>query len=236
MPNASRADPRLVVELRRLQRDVVAEPLRLLVGVGVAADVHQQRAVVHRRSSLVIEPDPLGNPQGDQALPQDVLHRLAEAEIDAQRQRGHDLGEPNRRTLGCGDHQTDATTRRASRPSERRTERRTLVPCRSASEVPIDAPQILNTLRRLELSSNAGCWLSAGRRGRIGRVDTLGGSGANGWQLARQGCGSRRGWQVGRAHGEGRVVGGDGAALVRCRACVRSPWCGPRMVLVPSIP
>ena len=36
----------LVVVLRRLQVDVVAEPLRLLVGVGVAADADQQRRVV----------------------------------------------------------------------------------------------------------------------------------------------------------------------------------------------
>ena len=40
---------RLVVVLVRLQRDVVAEPLRLLVGVGVAADVDQQRRVVDDR-------------------------------------------------------------------------------------------------------------------------------------------------------------------------------------------
>ena len=71
-------------------------------------DVHEQRAVVHGRPGLVIEPDQLGDPKGDQALAQDVLHRLAEAEIDAQRQRGHDLGEPNRRT------------RRASTPPGRR--------------------------------------------------------------------------------------------------------------------
>ena len=36
----------LVVVLGRLQRDVVAEPLRLLVRVGVAADVDEQRGVV----------------------------------------------------------------------------------------------------------------------------------------------------------------------------------------------
>ena len=38
----SRDAERLVLVLRRLQRDVVAEPLRLLVRVGVAADVDQQ--------------------------------------------------------------------------------------------------------------------------------------------------------------------------------------------------
>ena len=39
----------LVVVLRRLEVDVVAEPLRLLVGVGVTADVDQQRRVVDAR-------------------------------------------------------------------------------------------------------------------------------------------------------------------------------------------
>ena len=41
--------------LRRLQRDVVAEPLRLLVGVGVAADVDQQRRVVDGDALLLVE-------------------------------------------------------------------------------------------------------------------------------------------------------------------------------------
>ncbi len=110
---------RLVVELGRLQGDVVAEPLRLLVGVGVAADVHQQRAVVDGRPSLVVEADPLGDPQRDQALPQDVLHRLAEAQVDPQRQRGHDLGEPNRRALRPRHHQLDVTGgQRALNPRE----------------------------------------------------------------------------------------------------------------------
>ena len=53
----------LVVVLPRLQSDVVAEPLRLLVSVGVAADVHEQRRVVDVGSLLVIEADPLRQPQ-----------------------------------------------------------------------------------------------------------------------------------------------------------------------------
>ena len=86
---------RLVLVLGRLQRDVVAEPLGLLVRVGVAADVDEQRRVVDRRALLLVEPEPLGQPQRDQALPQHVLHRLPEAEVDAQRQRRDELGEAN---------------------------------------------------------------------------------------------------------------------------------------------
>ena len=55
--------------LRRLERDVVAEPLRLLVGVGVAADAEQQRRVVDGRARVLVQPEPLGETQRDQALP-----------------------------------------------------------------------------------------------------------------------------------------------------------------------
>ena len=99
-----------VVVLRCLQGDVVAEPLRLLVGVGVAPDVHEQGAVVHGRSRLVVESQPLGEPECDEALPQDVLHGLPEAQVDPERERRDDLGEPNRRSVRRGGHgPTDAT-------------------------------------------------------------------------------------------------------------------------------
>ena len=73
-----RGDARAAVEvvLDRLQGDVVAEPLGLLVRIGVTADVDQQRRVVDGRAFLVVEPDPLGEAKCDQALAQDVLHRL----------------------------------------------------------------------------------------------------------------------------------------------------------------
>ena len=87
--------PELVVVLPGLQRDVVAEPLRLLVRIGVAADVDQQRRVVDVGALLVAEADPLRKAQRDQALPQDVLHRLPEAQIDAERERGDELGQPH---------------------------------------------------------------------------------------------------------------------------------------------
>ena len=94
----------LVVVLARLQRDVVAEPLRLLVGVGVAADVDQQRRVVDDRPRLLVEPEPLGEPQRDQALAQHVLHRLPEAEVDPERQRRDELRQANLRTIGVAAH------------------------------------------------------------------------------------------------------------------------------------
>ena len=91
--------PRLVVVLDRLQGDVVAEPLRLLVGVRVAADVDEQRGVVDDGALLLVEPERLGQPQRDQALPQHVLHRLPEAEVDAERERGDQLRQPDLRAI-----------------------------------------------------------------------------------------------------------------------------------------
>jgi hypothetical protein len=66
----------------------------------VAADVDQQRGVVDDRTLLLIQPTRLGQPHGDQALAQDVLHRLVEAEVDAERERRHQLGEPDVCTVG----------------------------------------------------------------------------------------------------------------------------------------
>ena len=87
----------LVVVLGRLQCDVVAEPLRLLVGVDMAADVDEQSGVVHRCALLLVQPDALRQSESDQALPQDVLHRLTEAQIDAERERGDELREADLR-------------------------------------------------------------------------------------------------------------------------------------------
>ena len=39
----------------------------------------------------VAEPDSLGEPQRDQALPQHMFHRLAEAEVDAERECGDEF-------------------------------------------------------------------------------------------------------------------------------------------------
>jgi hypothetical protein len=101
--------PQIVVVLDRLRGDVVAEPLGLLVGVRVAADVDEQRGVVDDRSLLLVQPERLREPQRDQALPQDVLHRLAEAEIDAKRQSGDQLGQSNVRPIGFVGHRANLT-------------------------------------------------------------------------------------------------------------------------------
>ena len=109
--------PELVIVLSGLQRDVVAEPLRLLVRVGMTPDVDKQRGVVHIRSSLLVEPDPLGKPQSDQTLPQHVLHRLPKAEIDAERERGDELRQADVPTIGPVIHTPTLSGPPSIRPS-----------------------------------------------------------------------------------------------------------------------
>jgi hypothetical protein len=87
----------LVLVLLRAQRDVVPEPLRLLVRVDVTAHVDEQGGVVDGRSLGLIEPYPLGQAQRDHAVAEHVLHRLSEAEIDAERERRDELREPHLR-------------------------------------------------------------------------------------------------------------------------------------------
>ena len=74
----------------------------LLVCVGVAADVHEQGGVVDGAAFAIVEADSIGDAQGDDALAEDVLHRLPEAEVDAQRQRRDELGEPHVQTISVG--------------------------------------------------------------------------------------------------------------------------------------
>ncbi|MCY7302902.1 MAG: hypothetical protein LH654_07660 [Thermoleophilia bacterium] len=84
-PDARRSHtnaPWLVVVLGRLQRYVVAKPLRLLMGIGMATDVDEQCGVVHDSALLLVQSDTLGESQRNQALPQNVLYRLAEPEVD----------------------------------------------------------------------------------------------------------------------------------------------------------
>ena len=101
---------RLELVLRRLEPDVVAEPLRLLVRVGVATDVHQQRGVVDRRPVVLAEADLLAESECDHALAEDVLHRLTEAEIDAERESSDELGEPNPRAFIPLHHRAERTS------------------------------------------------------------------------------------------------------------------------------
>jgi hypothetical protein len=122
-PDAGRGKaqaPQVVVVLDRLRGDVVAEPLRLLVRIRVAADFEQQGGVVDGRPLLLVEPECLGQPQRDHALAERVLHRLPEAEIDPQRQRGHELRQPNALPIG---HAADTRVHVGANDTARATRR-----------------------------------------------------------------------------------------------------------------
>ena len=109
------------------------------MGVGVAADVDEQRGVVDDRALLLVEPDALGQPQRDQALPQHVLHRLPEAEVDAERERGHQLRQPNLRAIGLADrslsHEVENDRARGTRGATRRWTRPRRIRRRSPRDV-----------------------------------------------------------------------------------------------------
>jgi hypothetical protein len=75
-----------------LQRHLVAEPLGLLVGIDVAAYPDQERGVVDDLTVGLVQVHPLGQPQRDQALAQDVLHRLAHTQVGAERQHAEQFG------------------------------------------------------------------------------------------------------------------------------------------------
>ena len=70
----------------------------------MATDVDQQRRVVDARPLLLVEPHPLGQPQRDQALAQHVLHRLPEAQVDAERERRDELRQANLGTIRVAAH------------------------------------------------------------------------------------------------------------------------------------
>ena len=69
----------------------------MFVGVGVAADVDKQGAVIGGGAGLVIEPGQLAQAHGDPALAQHVLHGLPKAEVNAERECGEKLSKPNLR-------------------------------------------------------------------------------------------------------------------------------------------
>jgi len=85
-----------------LQRHVVAEPLRLLVGVDMTSHPGQQGRVVHDLPVSLVQAHPLGQPQRDQALAQDVLHRLAHAQVGAERQDAEQFCQADVRAGGAG--------------------------------------------------------------------------------------------------------------------------------------
>ena len=71
--------------------DVVAEDSGDLVGVGVTADPCQQVAVVDDRALFALQTNPVSQPAGNDRRPEHVLHRLAQSEVESQRQRRNDL-------------------------------------------------------------------------------------------------------------------------------------------------
>jgi hypothetical protein len=54
----------------------------------------QQRDVVDPLELLAVEPQLLAEAHREQADAESLLHRLAHPDVDGQRHRGHDLGEP----------------------------------------------------------------------------------------------------------------------------------------------
>ena len=98
-----------------LERRVVAEPLRLLVGIDVTAHPGQQGRVVHDLPVGLIQAQPLGQPQRDQALAQHVLHRLAHAEIGRQRQDAEQFGQADVRAGGGRCHSDEYKRRPSAR-------------------------------------------------------------------------------------------------------------------------
>jgi hypothetical protein len=77
------------------QRDVVAEPGRLLMRVRVTAQPREQRDVVHDGSLGLLELQMVGDPEPENAGAQHVLHRLAEPEVRGQGDRGDQLRQPH---------------------------------------------------------------------------------------------------------------------------------------------
>src|SRR6266516_8028193 len=70
----------------------------------MAADVDEQRGVVDDRPRLLVEADALCEPKRDQALAQDVLHRLPEAEVDPEREPGDELRQAHLCAIGSPGH------------------------------------------------------------------------------------------------------------------------------------
>ena len=125
-----RLDPAL--EAVRLESDVVAEPLRLLVRVRVAVDMPEQPRVVGRNDVRLACPDPVGETQCDHGLLEGVLHRLAQTQVGGQRQGRHQLGQTNRRG-GADRHRG---TLAPARPAETRSRWPAGEPCEEHAGAP----------------------------------------------------------------------------------------------------
>ena len=83
-----------------LQRQVVTEPLRLLICIHMTAHPGKQRGVVDDTAVGPVQSQPIRQPHRDQALAQHMLHRQAHAQIEAKRQRRQQFRQPNALTRG----------------------------------------------------------------------------------------------------------------------------------------
>src|SRR5262249_4542215 len=75
-----------------LDRQFIAEPLGLLICIGVAAHPRQQSGVVQDRALRLVQTQMLGQAQGYETGPHHVLHRLTQTEVGTERQESDQFG------------------------------------------------------------------------------------------------------------------------------------------------
>jgi hypothetical protein len=80
-----------------LDADVVSEPHRLLVRIGVAVHAVEQTRVVRRDPVVDCGANAIRQAQRQPRAPDRVLHRQPAAEVGGERQRSHQLGDPDTR-------------------------------------------------------------------------------------------------------------------------------------------
>ncbi len=95
-----------------LQRQVVAEPLRLLIRIRMTANPREQTRVVQRPAFAIVEPEPVRKTQRQKTRADHVLHRLPQPEIRPKRQQRDHLRETNLREPSCFHHDASLRTRR----------------------------------------------------------------------------------------------------------------------------
>jgi len=92
--------PQVVAVVRvALGPQVIAEPLGLLIGIGVAAHPRQQSRVVQDAALRLLQTQVISQPQRQQAGPHHVLHRLTQTKVRTQRQQSNQLGQTQVTTL-----------------------------------------------------------------------------------------------------------------------------------------
>ena len=92
--------------------DVIAKPGRHFRGVGHTAHPRQHHHVIKRYPRLGSQVQAFPKPYRNQPGPQYVLHRLAQPQVGCQRERGHQLRQPQPRILITRLHAAHARRRR----------------------------------------------------------------------------------------------------------------------------